>query len=234
MPDTAMLQAFGSALLEERTRHGLTQTALGKILQVDASTIGHWERGHFRPSQPCYEAILRWAPKLKKHPLPDTFHDQKPPGWAGSHDGISPAVQPATRAAPNRVKAKVREVGEALHRADSAQAKAKDARSSPICSNCGDVLRKDGTCPNMDAGGYCTGNVQLPLPLPGVATEKPRTKSNGSSSNAAAQRLLKKYAAFIGSSTSLLVRQSLLEFLREADGNELSLKHVIEVIEAAT
>ena len=143
---SSLLGNFGRAVFRVREHRGLTQGALGRILHVDGSSVGHWERGDYRPTPPCLDALLQWAPSLKNYPLPSTDRQAKPPGWPGEHVGVKKGKQPATKAKPNRIKkVNVSAVGDALHRAEK---KRRDRVAVNRCACCMLALDEQGCCTN--------------------------------------------------------------------------------------
>lgn len=55
--------AFGSALLTQRKRCGLSAAALGEILGVCTNTVSRWENEKVVPSPRTWAALLAWAEK---------------------------------------------------------------------------------------------------------------------------------------------------------------------------
>lgn len=181
---TSQLTAFGDALWKARRRAGLTQPALGEIIGVTGSTIGHWERGHFRPTTGCYKALCHWRPHLRKLPLPPPSRDDKPVGWEGEHNGVSRPNRPAKTAPPHRVDAKPKDASEAPQKAGKRQQTRVqvdeqnrviiDAKSAVVqlgsnptpqdelthCRICGFTL-KDGVCINSECEISEAHNVEL-------------------------------------------------------------------------
>lgn len=52
-------ESFRGRVREYRLRHGLSHKELGRILEVNASTIGSWESGEFLPHKRMKEKVER-------------------------------------------------------------------------------------------------------------------------------------------------------------------------------
>jgi transcriptional regulator with XRE-family HTH domain len=199
---------FARALLAERLSAKLSQEDLGSLLEVDGSTVGGWERGHFKPSAECLKRIYEWQPALQAFEVQPTVKN-KPSGFTGPHEGVTPGMQPTVKQTPNRVRGKTRdkvvrapEPVVELQRILEGQDARPVARNFPI--------------------------VELPqLPKP---TQMPLEFKKPEQPNDLL-RILQKYNAFLalmppGS------RLALLNFLHEAFVSGLSLQNTIDILKA--
>jgi DNA-binding XRE family transcriptional regulator len=67
-PQPANPESLGEKICNFRRIHGLSQKKLARLLQVDQSSIGNWERGEHQPSEKLHNKLTSFIASLY-HPL---------------------------------------------------------------------------------------------------------------------------------------------------------------------
>lgn len=102
-------RSFGEIFREVRKAHGLTTKELALMIDVDSSSIGHWERNKHPPTLANYRKLLDLFPEMANVPVPNALKMKMasaPPPLPKPKPTVKPqAAQPIPRAMSARTTA---------------------------------------------------------------------------------------------------------------------------------